>query len=50
MPRTQIAFGYGGASTTIKSYGVPKGGSSNRCQGSASNGMLYTDAVFMISC
>lgn len=46
MAPTQIAFGYGGASATIKSYGVPKSGGSNRCQGSASNGMLYTDACF----
>lgn len=39
---TQVAFGYGGASATLKSYGVPKGASNNRLQGSASasNGML----------
>lgn len=46
---TQVAFGYGGALTTIKSYGVPKGGVSNRSQGSASTGMLYIDVVYMIS-
>ena len=35
---SRIAFGYGGASATIKSFGAPKGGSNNQ-QGSASNGM-----------
>lgn len=44
MAATQVAFGYGGASATLKSYGVPKGASNNRLQGSASasasNGML----------
>lgn len=46
---SQIAFGYGGASTTIKSYGVPKGGSKSY-QGSASAGMLNIFAVFLIFC
>lgn len=42
---SQIAFGQGGASTFIKSYGIPKGGSSSsRGQGSAVNGMLSLNA------
>lgn len=42
---SQIAFGQGGASTFIKSYGIPKGGiSSNRGQDSAVNGMLSLNA------
>lgn len=41
-----IAFGYGGASATIKSFGAPKGGSNNQ-QGSASNGMWCVVAVFL---
>ncbi|KAL5149359.1 DNA-directed RNA polymerase III subunit RPC4 [Glycine soja] len=36
---SQIAFGYGGESTSMKSYGIPRGGSSiNINQSSASNG------------
>ncbi|KAH7519270.1 uncharacterized protein LOC107424091 isoform X2 [Ziziphus jujuba] len=40
---TQIAFGYGGASATLKSYGVPRGANDNRLQGSASasNGSTF---------
>ncbi|PON53635.1 DNA-directed RNA polymerase III subunit RPC [Parasponia andersonii] len=37
---SQIAFGYGGASATIKSYGVPKGGSKSY-QGSGSTGGTF---------
>ncbi|KAF4362422.1 hypothetical protein F8388_012214 [Cannabis sativa] len=37
---SRIAFGYGGASTTIKSYGAPRGGS-NSHQGSASSGGAF---------
>lgn len=38
---TQVAFGIGGASPSIRSYGVPKaGGSNNSNQGSAFKGML----------
>ncbi|XP_057968967.1 uncharacterized protein LOC131158247 [Malania oleifera] len=36
---SQVAFGYGGQSTFIKSYGAPKGGShNNRYQGPTSDG------------
>ncbi|XP_061361746.1 uncharacterized protein LOC133305518 [Gastrolobium bilobum] len=36
---SQIAFGYGGESTSIKSYGIPRGGSNtNGSQNSAFNG------------
>ncbi|CAK9144170.1 unnamed protein product [Ilex paraguariensis] len=35
----RVAFGYGGTSTSIKSYGAHKGGiGSSRCQGSSSDG------------
>jgi len=37
---SQIAFGYGGESTSLKSYGIGRGGRSvNINQNSASNGM-----------
>lgn len=43
---SQIAFGQGGASTFIKSYGIPKGGiSSNRGQDSAVNGGAYASGT-----
>ncbi|KAJ4708794.1 putative DNA-directed RNA polymerase III subunit RPC4 [Melia azedarach] len=43
---SQIAFGHGGGSTYIKSYGIPKGGSSsNRGQGFAVNGGAYASGL-----
>ncbi|KAH9734432.1 RNA polymerase III RPC4 [Citrus sinensis] len=43
---SQIAFGQGGASTFIKSYGIPKGGSSSsRGQGSAVNGGAHASGT-----
>ncbi|KAK3213435.1 hypothetical protein Dsin_018141 [Dipteronia sinensis] len=42
---SQIAFGYGGASASIKSYGVHKGSSSNRARGSALNGGAYASGL-----
>lgn len=43
---TQIVFGYGGASTTMKSYGAPKGGSAS----SATNGIVSFNVLFLFSC
>ncbi|EXB38927.1 DNA-directed RNA polymerase III subunit RPC4 [Morus notabilis] len=42
----QVAFGYGGASNTIRSYGVPKGGYRNS-QGPPATRMLFTSAAFL---
>lgn len=46
---TQIAFGYGGASTTIRSYGPSRVASGNRNQDSASNGMLSINSGFRLT-
>lgn len=38
----QVAFGFGGAATSIRTYGVPKGGSSSR---SSSSGFEPQDPI-----
>lgn len=49
MAASQVAFGYGGASNTIRSYGAPKGGIYRDSQGSPSVGMLFTNVVFLLN-
>lgn len=49
MAASQVAFGYGGASNTVRSYGAPKGGIYRDSQGSPSVGMLFTNVVFLLN-
>ena len=45
---SQVAFGYSGLSSSVRSFGVRKGGSSSSHQGSPSTGMLFADKSFFL--